>query len=313
MTVTAPPMSAFEPIPCCWVCGGSELAPYHQCRMDFSQYEEQDPGLYAYTGRQVWLVHCRKCGFGQPDVLPTLPGFFERMYDQQWSDAWVEQEFTGSYKDLIFHNILEELETRVSRSTRRLLDVGAHAGRFMRLAQERGWEVEGVELNPRTAAYAAAHTGRPVHRMNAHALATNGRRYDAVVLTDVLEHVPEPMLLLATLASLLDSGGVIAIKVPNGHAQWLKEQCLAALTSHRVSLADNLVHVNHFSPRSLRQALERVGLSAIHIAVAAPELPTGGTLGRAARRVLFAAASLPGGLHTPLALHLQAYAVNTRR
>src|SRR5207237_7184941 len=101
---------------------------------------------------------------------------------------------------------------------RRLLDVGAHAGRFIHLAQTRGWQVEGIELNPRTAAYAAAHTGAPVHRVNAHGLALGGHRYDAVVLTDVLEHIPEPVKLLRELAALLDPGGVVAGKVPNGSA-----------------------------------------------------------------------------------------------
>ena len=87
-------------------------------------------------------------------------------------------------------------------------------------------------LNPRTAAYAEAHTGAPVHRVNAHTLALEGHRYDAVVLTDVLEHIPEPRRLLAALAGLLEPDGVIAVKVPNGSAQWRKERWLARLTSH---------------------------------------------------------------------------------
>ena len=38
--------------------------------------------------------------------------------------------------------------------------LGAHAGRFMHLAQHAGWDVEGIELNPRTAECAARRTGR---------------------------------------------------------------------------------------------------------------------------------------------------------
>ena len=279
--------------------------------MDFSEYSEQDPDLHRYTGEHVWLVRCAGCGFGQPEALPTLPRFFDRMYDQQWSEAWVQQEFTATYKDLIFDEILSELARRVPPARRRLLDVGAHAGRFMHLAQTRGWRVEGIELNPRTAAYAEARTGAAVHRVNAHALALGGHRYDAVVLTDVLEHIPEPRRLLAALAGLLDPGGVVAVKVPNGSAQWVKERWLARLTSHRVSLAENLVHVNQFTPGSLALALARAGFSRVQVSAAAPELPPGRglrwRLDRAVRRGLFAAASVPGAVHTPLALHLQAY------
>ena len=302
----------FEPVIRCWVCEGTTLDRYYRSRMDFSEYAEQDAELHRYTAEHVWFVRCIACGFGQPEVLPTLPNFFDRMYDQRWSEAWVEEEFSATYKDLIFDNVLNELARRVPPARRRLLDVGAHAGRFMHLAQARGWIVEGIELNPRTAAYAEVRTGAPVHRVNAHTLGLGGHRYDAVVLTDVLEHIPEPRRLLAALAGLLDPGGVVAVKVPNGSAQWIKERWLARLTNHRISLAENLVHVNQFTPESLRLALERAGFSRASVAAAAPELPATegvrGLVDHVVRRGLFAAASLPGALGTPLALHLQAYA-----
>ena len=263
----------FRPVERCWVCDGAALVRYHSCRMDFSGYAAQDPGLHEYTGHRVWLARCQACGFGQPDALPTLPDFFDRMYDQHWSETWVEEEFGSTYKDLIFQGILKKLAGRVPPGRRCLLDVGAHAGRFLHLAQEQGWEVEGIELNPRTAAYAAARTGATVHRVNAHALALAGHRYAAVVLTDVLEHIPEPTRLLAALHVLLEPGGVIAVKVPNGAAQWTKERWLARLTRHRISLAENLVHVNQFTPGSLTRALERAAFSRIDVGTAPPELP----------------------------------------
>jgi 2-polyprenyl-3-methyl-5-hydroxy-6-metoxy-1,4-benzoquinol methylase len=301
----------FERVARCWVCGGVRLSRYYECRMDISEYVEQDPELHQYTGQHVWLVRCAGCGFGQPEALPTLPNFFDRMYDQRWSDAWVQQEFSATYKDLIFDAILNELANRIPPARHRLLDVGAHAGRFMHLAQVRGWTVEGIELNPRTAAYAQAHTGAHVHRVNAHTLALDGHRYDAVVLTDVLEHIPEPTRLLAALAALLEPGGIVAIKVPNGSAQWIKERWLARLTAHRMSLAENLVHVNQFTPRSLVRAVRDAGFRRVQVSAAAPELPAGngvrGMLDGAVRRAMFAAASFPGAVHTPLALHLQAY------
>ena len=58
------------------------------------------------------------------------------------------------YKDVIFNGILQALTRRLDPSRRRLLDVGAHAGRFISLARKEGWAAEGLELNPRTAAYA---------------------------------------------------------------------------------------------------------------------------------------------------------------
>jgi 2-polyprenyl-3-methyl-5-hydroxy-6-metoxy-1,4-benzoquinol methylase len=313
VAVSAPDM--FQPVAACWVCGGTTLTRFHECRFDFELYAAQDPGLHAYDRCSVWLVRCHTCGFGQPEALPTLPHFFDRMYDQRWSEDWVEREFEADYKDLIFHTILGELDRRGAGSSHRLLDIGAHAGRFMYLAGQAGWNVEGIELNPRTAACAARRTGRPVHQVNAQTLVAGSDRYAAITLIDVLEHIPRPTALLATVARLLEPGGVIAVKVPNGRAQWWKERAISSLMrSHPISIADNLVHVNHFSPRSLSVALERAGFTQVDVRTGAPELlpadtrPLRRTLSNAVRLGMYAAASLPGAVHTPLAFNLQAYA-----
>jgi SAM-dependent methyltransferase len=309
----------FEPVGACWVCRGTRLGRYHELVMDFDRYHAQDPDLHAYSGLTAWLVRCAACGFGQPEALPTLPRFFDRMYDQRWSEEWIEHEFEAGYKDFIFERILGALGRRVEPGA--LLDIGAHAGRFMHLAAGRGWSPEGIELNPRTAECAARRTGCPVHRVNAHALALDGRRFAAVTLTDVLEHIPEPVALLETVGRLLRPDGWVAVKVPCGPSQWHKERLLARFrTGRRVSLADNFVHVNHFSPRSLAGALARAGFSRIEVRTAPPEClplstsPVRHAFGNALRLLVYGIARLPGAVRTPLALHLQAYAqIGSRR
>jgi len=310
----------FEAAGACWVCGGKDLSRYHEYRFDFHEYATQDPELDQYTGRKGWLVRCGHCGFGQPESLPTLERFFDRMYDQRWSPDWVEREFEADHKDLIFRTILDTLERSLPDRSRQLLDIGAHAGRFMSLARSRGWTVEGIELNPATAACAARRTGAPVHQVNAHTLGAEGRRYAAVTMTDVLEHIPHPVQLLRTVAPLVEPDGLIAVKVPCGAAQFHKERALAALRpSHEISLAGNLVHVNHFSPRSLGLALSTAGFADVRVNTGAPELLTvdgGSRLARSAsnglRLGVYWAASIPGAVRTPLALNLQAYARRPR-
>ena len=314
--MTATSATMFAPVTACWICGGTALVRLHECPFDFALYAEQDPGIHEYDKARVWIVRCEGCGFAQPEALPTLPNYFDRMYDQHWSEEWVEQEFHAQYKDFIFRGILAELEhRRGSGASRRLLDVGAHAGRFMSMAAEAGWDVEGIELNPRTAACAARRTGRPVHRVNAQALAAGKARYAAITLTDVLEHIPQPVDLLRTLSRLLEPGGTIAVKVPSGPGQWAKERLMSALRpGRRISIADNLVHVNHFSPHALEMALRAAGLGEIAVRTGAPEfLPLDGhavarSASNAARRILYAAGCLPGAVRTPIALNLQAYA-----
>jgi SAM-dependent methyltransferase len=305
--------AGFADVNACWVCGGTALWRIHDAVLDLDLYREQHPELAAYTGETVWFRRCTACGFTQPERLPLASHFFDRLYDQRWSPQWVQEEFESEYKDLIFQTILAELARRAPRG-RKLLDIGAHAGRFMHLARAAGWQPEGIELNPRTGAYAAARTGLPVHSDNVERLVLSGHSYAAVTLIDVLEHVPHPVALLSKVHDALEPDGWAVVKVPSGPAQRLKEQVRALLhRGYRPRLADNLVHVNHFSPASLRKALDRAGFQGITVAVGPPEIPpaagSGAALSNVVRRALYEAGRLvPGGIHTPLALNLLAYA-----
>ena len=302
--------AGFTAVDRCWVCGGASLAHWYEARYDLAAFAGQDPPLAAYSGEAIDIRRCAACGFSQPSALPALDRYFDRIYDQRWADDWVEAEHTAAYKDDIFADVLAALESRVPASSparRRLLDVGAHAGRLMSLARAAGWDVEGIELNPRTAARAAAATGAPVHHGNIFTVDPQGP-FDAITLIDVLEHIPDPRRALARAAAWLRPGGAIVIKVPNGAAQRLKEAVRGLVRpGYRPTLADNLVHINHFTPASLRLALERSGFTAVRIDAAAPEMPDDDGLGRVVRRaVFFGARRIPGAVHTPLALNLQA-------
>jgi trans-aconitate methyltransferase len=130
-----------------------------------------------------------------------------------------------------------------------------------------------------------------------------------VTLTDVLEHVPRPLDVLARVRGFLCPGGWLAIKVPNGPAQRVKETLRARLRpSYRATIADNLVHVNHFSAAALARALTESGYTDVTVMAAAPELAGGQGAGAWGRVAAFRVArALPGGAASPLAFNLQAY------
>ena len=123
---------------------------------------------------------------------------------------------------------------------------------------------------------------------------------------DLDEQEREIKIYVGTIAD----GGWLAIKVPCGPSQLLKETWRARLNSrYRATVADNLVHVNHFSAAALRRALSRSGFDQIDFEIAPPECPPSARLSQLLRLGLYNVSRLlPGSINTPLALHFQAFA-----
>jgi hypothetical protein len=90
--------------------------------------------------------------------------------------------------------------------------VGCGPGHFLDAVRDRGAHIEGLDP-ARTAVLAAArgHTIHPVWLEDFHA----PRRFDALALWEVLEHLPEPGRSLATMARWLDDGAVLALSTPS--------------------------------------------------------------------------------------------------
>jgi hypothetical protein len=89
-------------------------------------------------------------------------------------------------------------------------------------------------------------------------VAARRERYDLVVLSNVLEHLPDPLALLQRVATLLATGTKLYVEVPFEALMRGAESDATAWTRKRHWHE----HVNFFSPRSLRRLLERAGLHA---------------------------------------------------
>lgn len=137
------------------------------------------------------------------------------------------------------------------RKGARLLDYGCGAGAFLARMKALGWEVCGFDPDPRAAAATARDQGVQVF---AHVEALlRLAPFDAITLSHVIEHLPDPVRTLAELAPLLEDGGRLVVATPNanslGHAVFGRHW--RGLEAPR--------HLSVFSPASLAQAVRRAG------------------------------------------------------
>lgn len=100
-----------------------------------------------------------------------------------------------------------------------LLDVGAGEGFVLAAAAERGLQMTGVDYQsaPVDAFNPAIRDRFIATDPNAYLKEqiASGRRYDGIVLQNVLEHVRDPEGLLADLRSILTDTGLLLVQIPN--------------------------------------------------------------------------------------------------
>lgn len=194
-----------------------------------------------------------------------------------WGDAWAYLEesrliFEGKAAHHRDRNYREEIAT-IERYKKggRFLDVGCNMGMLLRLVKARGWDAVGVEPSPTLAPLARRH-GCPIHNCFLHDVpASEERSFDVVALSDVFEHVCEPIEMLKDVARFLKDDGVLFVKVPNARWNLFKQGTLAlAGRKPKMGVWDSSEHVVHYTPESLRSMLDRGGFEAVKVATARP-------------------------------------------
>ncbi|HEV8265019.1 MAG TPA: class I SAM-dependent methyltransferase [Gemmatimonadales bacterium] len=146
----------------------------------------------------------------------------------------------------------------------RLLDLGCGDGTVLCLARKDGWTVKGVELFPEQTALVRAQLGLDVETSDIMTFNGGSEAWDCVVLTHVLEHLPDPLAALRKIRDLLKPGGVGVLEFPNIDALDARlRRLLDRLHIHRRHYAPTYApgHVQEFCRASFAFAAERAGLA----------------------------------------------------
>lgn len=194
----------------------------------------------------------------------------------QTSSAYYEYERLADRKRLDF--ITGFLQNSLP-SNAKILDVGCGNGVISRHLGKFGFNVTGIDVSDKTIDKANALNSLgnvKFFKKSAEELMATGERYDAIICSEVLEHLDNPEALLKVLNKTLSQNGKLIITVPNGKGpreslvtkpilklrrknNWLWKlivkikQLLGYSGTTTQSAADNLDHVQFFSRKDIQQ------------------------------------------------------------
>ena len=226
ISVKESPPAGYETVRC--ICGAD----------DYSIVIEKIP-----SGR---LVKCNVCGmhYANPRLLRLLvkDATGKDLNPEVDEDKVREPERWRKTFQFRIRKLNEHLPSRG-----RLLDVGCYAGFFLRAANDDGWEAYGVEPTVGGVLYAREKLNLDVQVGTLEEAKYESKRFNALTLLEVIEHVPDPNSVLSEANRVLKPNGILLIETPtiknwyyrllkgkwrhfiSGHFWFFSEEALSAL------------------------------------------------------------------------------------
>lgn len=142
-------------------------------------------------------------------------------------------------------------------SGQKLLDVGCGNGDFLLIASEAGWEVKGVEPDPKALEVARARD-LDVVCGSLEEIVDSQELFDVITMSHVIEHVHDPVGFVKLAYKCLKPGGILYIDTPNIESLGVKRfgKNWRGIEAPR--------HLVIFSESGLSSVLNEVGFRKLH-------------------------------------------------
>ena len=208
------------------------------------------------------IVTDKEYGYLRADPIPTpkeLDIYYrEEFYSaKRFNDSSLEVQREGKeYYDTRWDVIYEKCKSFFNNEKFSVFDIGFGYAQALLYFKEKGMEVSGLEPSPEGAEYARSK-GLEVYEAGIDDFSvTKGKRFDVVMMLNVLEHLSHPHETLKSIQkNLLNPGGILIIEVPNEFSDFQT----VAVAEH--DLDEWWVcpphHLNYFSSSSLKSLLEK--------------------------------------------------------
>lgn len=200
------------------------------------------------------VVQCMACDLTFAGD-PPAPEELEKLYEDVVDEAYLQN---SRARAKTFSRSLAVVQNHLPNRGR-MLEVGAYCGFFLQAAQDQGWEVEGIEPSRWAADHAQQTVGVTVHRGTLDEVNGNlAGGYDAVVMWDVLENLPDPLAALRSINPLLGPNGLFFLSTMD------IETWFPRITGQRWPWIMDM-HLFYFSTKGLVNMLDATGFEVVDI------------------------------------------------
>jgi 2-polyprenyl-3-methyl-5-hydroxy-6-metoxy-1,4-benzoquinol methylase len=231
----------------CWICKSTKTRLWKPRNLDREMVPEDVQITDSRYGVTLTLYRCDDCGFifAEGSEVDSLLALYEQLVDPNYEEGMSNRALQMQW--------LIDVGLRHHPNARTVLEIGSGIGLLVREAANRGLDVTGVEPSHSLVAAAQRLNGvKLVQGIFPHP-SLQDRKFDVIYVVDVIEHVPDPVGLLASCANALAHGGVLIVVTPDigsaaarilGHKWWHLR----------------LAHVGYFNSRSMARAASAAGL-----------------------------------------------------
>jgi 2-polyprenyl-3-methyl-5-hydroxy-6-metoxy-1,4-benzoquinol methylase len=197
------------------------------------------------------VVVCDHCGFCFADEIPTQNEF--DLYYEQMSKYEYDRYDNYPSGDQMKHytKIVNFVEPHLMDKNVSILDLGCSTGGLLSIFKQRGFQnLLGIDPSPACVNSVQRLFGIDA-RVNNFSELTDEKKYDLVILSEVLEHIVDLKEILAKIRSILSDRGYLFVEVPDS-GRW-EAQISAPFQQFSVE------HINYFSQGSLDHLLLKNG------------------------------------------------------
>ena len=199
------------------------------------------------VNHEISLIKCINCEHVWQDPMPEeinlLQYYDENFYESKGVKFSLRAQLINKIQ---FYGLTQSIREVFGGRPIKILDYGCGQGQLIAYLTWLGHDVEGCEISKSGREISKNRYGFNIHDASDDFFAKNTEKYDLIILSHVLEHLPNPIEYVEKLKKLISNEGYIAVDVPNINS-W-EAGIYKGIYIH----LDIPRHVHHYSKKSLK-------------------------------------------------------------